>query len=101
MSAEIIKQLEELIEALEYECDQHRESLENPDEEDEDWYDTRESLETFVEVIGTKIDFFEKLIDKIDNNQITQKDKDYLCKEITNTHKQEWVDLFTDIINNY
>jgi hypothetical protein len=101
MSAEIIKQLEELIEALEYECDQYRESLENPDEEDEDWYDTRESLETFVEVISTKIDFFKKLIDKIDNNQITQKDKDYLCEEITNTRKQEWVDLFTDIINNY
>lgn len=100
MSTEI-KQLERLIAALEYERDQYIDSLENPDEEDEDWYDTRESLETFVEVIGTQIDFFEKLIDKIDNNQITQEDKDSLCKEIRNTDKQEWVDLFTDIINNY
>ncbi|MFM6067021.1 MAG: hypothetical protein ACKPBB_09510 [Sphaerospermopsis kisseleviana] len=100
MSTEI-KQLERVIVALKYERDEYRDSLENPDEEDEDWYDTRESLETFVEVIGTKIDFFEKLIDKIGNSQITQKDKDYLCKEIANTHKQESIDLFTDIINNY
>ncbi|MFM6138698.1 MAG: hypothetical protein ACKPCP_31930, partial [Sphaerospermopsis kisseleviana] len=75
--------------------------LENPDEEDEDWYDTRESLETFVEIVCTKIDFFAKLIDKISNGQVTQKDKDYLHEEIKNTNNQEWADLFTDIINNY
>lgn len=100
MSTEI-KQLERLIAALEYERDQYTESLGNPDEEDEDWYDTRESLETFVEIVSTQIDFFEKLIDKINNNQVTQKDKDYLFKEITNTHNQEWADLFTNIIDNY
>ncbi|MFM6156962.1 MAG: hypothetical protein ACKPE3_28865 [Sphaerospermopsis kisseleviana] len=100
MSTEI-KQLERLIEALDYERDQYRDSLKNPDEEDEDWYDTRESLETFVEIVCIKIDFFVKLIDKIRNNQVTQKDKDYLHEEIINTRSQEWADLFTNIIDNY
>ena len=100
MSTEI-KQLERVITALEYERDQYTESLENPDEEDEDWYDTRESLETFVEIVSTKIDFFAKLIDKINNNQVTQKDKYYLYEEIKNTRNQEWADLFTNIIDNY
>lgn len=100
MSTEI-KQLERVITALEYERDQYRESLENPDEDDEDWYDTRESLETFVEIVSTKIDFFAKLIDKINNNQVTQEDKHYLYEEIKNTRNQEWADLFTNIIDNY
>lgn len=100
MSTEI-KQLKRLIAALEYERDQYIESLENPDEEDEDWYDTRETLETFVEIVCTKIDFFAKLIDKIHNNQVTQKDKYYLHEEIKNTSNQEWADLFTNIIDNY
>ncbi|MFM6005593.1 MAG: hypothetical protein ACKPA7_18265 [Sphaerospermopsis kisseleviana] len=100
MSTEI-EQLERLIVALEYERDQYIESLNNPDEEDEDWYDTRESLETFVEIVCTKIDFFAKLIDKIRNNQVTQKDKYYLDEEIKNTHNQEWADLFTNIIDTY
>ncbi|MFM6139567.1 MAG: hypothetical protein ACKPCP_36425 [Sphaerospermopsis kisseleviana] len=100
MSTEI-EQLERVITALEYERDQYRDSLENPDEEDEDWYDTRESLETFVETVCIKIDFFVKLIDKIRNNQVTQKDKYYLHEEIINTRSQEWADLFTNIINNY
>ena len=100
MSTEI-KQLERVITALEYERDQYTESLENPDEEDEDWYDTRESLETFVEIVSTKIEFFAKLIDQINNNQVTQKDKYYLYEEIKNTRNQEWADLFTNIIDNY
>ncbi|MFM6007928.1 MAG: hypothetical protein ACKPA7_29140, partial [Sphaerospermopsis kisseleviana] len=61
----------------------------------------RESLETFVDIVCAKIDFFAKLIDKILNNQVTQKDKDYLHEEIKNTRSQESIDLFTDIINNY
>ena len=100
MSTEI-KQLERVIAALEYERDQYMESLENPDDDDDDWYDTRESLETFVEIVSTKIDFFVKLIDKINNNQVTQKDKYYLYEEIKNTRNQEWADLFTNIIDNY
>ncbi|MFM6138632.1 MAG: hypothetical protein ACKPCP_31590 [Sphaerospermopsis kisseleviana] len=100
MSTEI-EQLERVITALEYERDQYGESLENPDEDDEDWYDTRESLETFVEIVCTKIDFFAKLIDKIRNNQVTQKDKYYLHEEIKNTHNQEWANLFTNIIDTY
>lgn len=96
-----IKQLDKLIAALEYERDQYMESLKNPDDDDDDWYDTRESLETFVEIVSTKIDFFVKLIDKINNNQVTQKDKYYLYEEINNTHDQECADLFTNIIKNY